>query len=138
MRQNNMLRPVAFSAHEVELLQHLLMRLTGEKFDCQYELAGIWLHSESSDAELRLLILSDKQLIVSRVLFREKRHGTMTGVYRYLARFCKNNGLPTLVIQSVVSEAMANWCIKNGFNPSMTSYVQLPGFIGGDYLKDIK
>lgn len=138
MRQNNMLRPVEFSAHEVELLQHLLMRLTGEKFDCQYELAGIWLHSESSDAELRLLILSDKQLIVSRVLFREKRHGTMTGVYRYLARFCKNNGLPTLVIQSVVSEAMANWCIKNGFNPSMTSYVQLPGFIGGDYLKDIK
>ena len=125
MRQNNMLRPVAFSAHEVELLQHLLMRLTGEKFDCQYELSGIWLHSKTSDAELRLLILSDKQLIVSRVLFREKRHGTMTGVYKYLVRFCKNNGLPTLVIQSVVSE-------------SMTSYVQLPGFIGGDYLKDIK
>lgn len=138
MRQNNMLRPVAFGTHEVELLQHLLMRLTGEKFDCQYELSGIWLHSENSDAELRLLIFSDQQLIVSRVLFREKRHGTMTAVYRYLVRFCKNNGLPTLVIQSVVSEAMANWCLKNGFTQSRNSYVQLPGYIGGDYLKDIE
>ncbi len=138
MRQNNMLRPVVFGSHEVELLQNVLNRLTGERFTCQYELSGIWLHSESSDAELRLLIFSDQKLIVSRVLFKEKRHGAMTGVYRYLARFCKTNRLHTIVIQSVVTEAMANWCIKNGFTHSKISWVQLPGYIGGDYLKDIE
>ena len=61
----------------------------------------------------------------------------MTEIYKHLVRFCRNNGLHTIVIQSVVTEAMANWCLKNGFIQSATCSVQLPGYIGGDYLKDI-
>ena len=92
--------------------------------------------SEDGETELGLTAMCD-QLVVSRVLFRRRRQGTLTTLLPKLTEICKAHQLNQIVIQSVLTPEMAKWCIKNGFSPhKYHSYSTYAGIIG-DYLLDV-
>lgn len=131
------LNSVSFSDTDISDLRTLLEKGDRVQYFCHREMSGIWLHTEDYQAELRLLILSTFRVTVSRVCFNRKRAGTMTAVLAWLTEFCKNHQIPTLVIQCVETEAMVNWCNKNGFKPIPSASCVIGGLLIGDYEKDV-
>jgi len=61
---------------------------------------------------------------------------SMTAIFGWLKNFCKRNGIPRIVIQSVETKEMSNWCIKNGFQPDEYASMPIGGFVIGNYLLD--
>lgn len=105
---------------------------------CTQELSGTWLHSRTYTSELRILLLADIQITVSRVRFIYQRIGTMTAVLRWLEDFAKRNHIGKIVIQSVETDAMRYWCLKHGFRPNPSASIEVGGKIYGDYVWTVK
>lgn len=132
----NKINSIKFTDEDIEILQDMIEKADRIKLTCRRELSGIWLKSKSYKepvTELRLLILSNIQVTVSRVCFKNTRHGTMTGIFEFLKDFCIRNNINQIIIQSVLTKEMANWCIKHGFNPIKSSSIELHGIVIGDY-----
>lgn len=105
---------------------------------CTQELSGTWLHSRTYTSELRILLLADIQITVSRVCFINRRKGTMTAVLQWLEDFAKRNHIGKIVIQSVETDAMRCWCVKNGFHPNASASIEVGGKIYGDYVRTVQ
>ena len=133
----NLFNHFAFSDSEILELKQLLENKEKVPYICNREMSGIWLHTPDFEAELRLLLLGQFRISVSRVCFLQRRKGTMTAVLAWLERFCQNHQVQSIVIQCVQTEAMVNWCQKNGFFPIAHSSMILKGIIVGDYEKRI-
>lgn len=133
----NWLHSVQFSDSDISELQQLLYKLEGVPYRCERELSGIWLHTKDYDGELRLLILGQLRVTVSRVCFIRQRAGVMTKVLGWLEQFCWVHGIQSVQIQCVETEAMANWCAKNQFEPVPHSSMILGGIMIGDYQKTV-
>lgn len=132
----NKINSIKFTDEDIEILQDMIEKAEKTKMTCRRELSGIWLESKNYDipvTELRLLILSNIQVTVSRVCFKNTRHGTMRSVFEFLKDFCVKNNINQIIIQSVLTKEMANWCIKHGFNPIKSSSIELHGIVIGDY-----
>ena len=71
-------KQLRFSDGDISRLTQLLEGCEGVRVRCRREMSGIWLSSDGSDMELRLLLLMNFRLTVSRVLFAHRRQGTMT------------------------------------------------------------
>ena len=129
---------VSFSNTDIIDLSRLLQEREGVEIRCNPQISGIWLHDENWETELRLLILADIRITVSRVCFRNRRQGTMTVVMEWLVGFCRRNKIPTICIQSVETWEMAAFCQKHGFRPNpLASMLCNQGFVIGDYLFDV-
>lgn len=119
-----------------------LMTLLQEKEKCNVELRrGIreyWFLGCKTETELRILILFDIQITVSRVNFINKRQGTMTEVLAIIEQFCLDNKISRIVIQSVETPEMSKWCFKNDFKPVPTASFDFEGFVAGDFEKMLK
>jgi len=78
------------------------------------------------NCELMLRYGENKPLIVAKVQFIHRRAGKMTELYRLLKEIQENNETGKIEIQSVISQEMGNWCMKNGFIKKLdtSSYVQ--------------
>ena len=86
-----------FSEQEIEELVQLLEQREGVEIECIPQLGGgIWLHDPTWEMELRLLLLLNYKVTVSRVCFIHKRQGTMTAVLDFLIRFCREHGVPQI------------------------------------------
>ncbi len=44
--------------------------------------------------------------------------GTMTEIYEYLRTFCKEKGIKKIVVQSVETKEMADFCLKHKMEPN--------------------
>lgn len=130
-------RKAVFAAHEVKMLRAILEEREGVKIMCGKELSGIWLHSKDFETELRLLLLGNKRMTVSRVCFQKRNKGNMTAVKDLLVQMCRSRHIPALVIQCVESQEMVNWCVKNGFVPNPSASLKIGDTIYGDYIKEI-
>ena len=127
---------IKFTDKDIEILQDMIEKAERTKMTCRRELSGIWLESKNYDipvTELRLLILSNIQVTVSRVCFKNTRHGTMTSVFEFLKDFCVKNNINQIIIQCVLTKEMADWCMTHGFNPIKSSSLELHGIVIGDY-----
>lgn len=130
------MRSVKFSNSDTMELVAIIKEKDHVCVDAFMEPSGIWLRSPNEETELRLLTLGDFQVTVSRVCFSHKRAGCMTAIFGWLKNFCKRNGIPRIVIQSVETKEMSNWCIKNGFQPDDYASMPIGGFVIGNYLLD--
>ena len=104
----------------------------------QPEMSGVWFHDENWEMELRLLLLADLHLTVSRVVFINQRQGTMTELLGILEDFCIRNSVKEILVQSVETAEMAAWCHKNGFTPDPNASFMSNGIMLEDYRKRIK
>lgn len=92
----------------------------------------IWYRDPESETELRILFLGDIKMTISRVAFKNKRVGTMTDIYNYLLNFCKEKGIKKIVVQSVETKEMADFCLKYNLQPN--EYCMDAGdYLMGDY-----
>lgn len=92
----------------------------------------IWYRDPESETELRILFLGDIKMTISRVAFKNKRVGTMTDIYNYLLNFCKEKGIKKIVVQSVETKEMADFCLKHNLQPN--EYCMDAGdYLMGDY-----
>ena len=98
-------------------------------------MSGVWFHSDDWSMELRLLLLMNFRLTVSRVCFIRRRQGTMTKVMNFLENYCKKHDIQELRIQSVLTKEMVGWCQKNDFSPDENAALQTGDFVIGDYRK---
>lgn len=65
--------------------------------------------------EIMLRFASKEQgIIVARVQFAHERKGKMTMLYQILKSIAEKYGYRRVMIESVVTEEMENWCKKNG------------------------
>lgn len=57
----------------------------------------------------------DNRLVVARVRFVHRRKGNMTELYRILKRIQRKYHTGPIVIESVMTDEMREWCLKNKF-----------------------
>ena len=131
-------KQLRFSEEDIAQMLQLLEACEGTKIYCKREINGIWLHTKNYDTELRLLLLMNFRLTVSRVLFVHRRQGTMTKIMAFLEKFCKEHNIPEIVIQSVETKEMASWCQKNNFQPNPSASMQIKDLIIGDYRRCVE
>lgn len=103
----------------------------------------LWIHSKEYETELRIVLIGGFlpntpkiELKISRALFQNKRVGAMTRVFFYLLNFCRKKDVPRLVVESVLTKEMANWCTKYGFHQDPCT-IFLEDGIGGNYIFDV-
>ncbi|WP_373262112.1 radical SAM protein [Hungatella hathewayi] len=70
--------------------------------------------------------------VVTNGLQNQKELGTMTDIYNYLLNFCKEKGIKKIVVQSVETKEMADFCLKHNLQPN--EYCMDAGdYLMGDY-----
>ena len=131
------LNAVKFTAEDIGAMKTLLESKEGVSVIAQSQMSGVWFHDENWEMELRLLLLADLHLTVSRVIFRNKRKGTMTELLKMLEAFCVRNQVKEILVQSVETPEMAVWCRKNGFVPDSNASFMSGEVSLGDYRKKI-
>lgn len=96
------------------------------------EPSGIWMYADFSETELRLEILPECRLIISRVHFEHKRCGNMTALFSLLREIALAHKSLEIVVQGASTYEMVSWCVKNGFRSVRPSIMMPHGF--GDYV----
>lgn len=94
-----------------------------------------WIHSRDYGVEIRFSLLGDI-LTISRVCFENKRCGCMTKCYETILKKREGLGIKKIVIQSVLTKEMMNWCLKNGFTPSKDC-IAFDDILSGDYILNL-
>lgn len=69
--------------------------------------------------QLRISCLGRIALIISNVSLKNKHCGTMSKILEFLIQKCKENNVPKIIVQYVLTEEMASFCLKE--------------FLSGDY-----
>lgn len=104
--------------------------------DVNKDFSNYWFNGDNDETELRISMLADFQITVSRINLINKRQGCFTAVMNVLLDFAKTNKIKRILVQCVLTEEMAAFCHKNGFIP--TPYcVQMDTFLSGDYVLTI-
>lgn len=70
---------------------------------------------KANELMLRYNYGCEKMLVVARIEFIHKRKGKMTELYRILKRVQRKYHTGPIVIESVQTEEMKAWCLKNNF-----------------------
>lgn len=113
----------------------------GCNLQCVESLGSTWIKDDELTTEFRYTALANR-LIVSRIAFKNRHHGCMTACFKILKRFAANLNYDTIIIQSVETCEMMQWCLKMGFTASscnfMTSDYQGRSVLLGDYHYVIK
>lgn len=122
----------------VEELCAILQEAEHTPITVLHERNGVWLRGDNGVTELRILLVGDYHLTISRVQVKYKRKGTMRRIYEVCREFCQANDISQICIQSVISKEMYCWCTSMGFTVNECTYFDAGSFICGDYYKDIK
>lgn len=84
------------------------------KLNCTISFNTTWIKDEEATTEFRYAIVGNR-MIVSRVMFKNRRSGCMTTCFEILKQFAAELGYATIVIQSVETYEMLQWCNKINF-----------------------
>ncbi|HPJ88660.1 MAG TPA: hypothetical protein PK466_05700 [Thermotogota bacterium] len=76
-------------------------------------------HYKGKGNELMLKFRHNSDLVVARVQFINQRKGNMTKLFDVLKKIKRRYKLKRIVIESVLTDSMHNWCHKNKFKPSV-------------------
>ena len=64
-----------------------------------------------------MLRYGNSRLVVARIEFAHKRSGNMNKLFEVLKHIKRSYHLDAIVIESVSSDEMRSWCIKNNLEP---------------------
>lgn len=94
--------------------------------DANYELRECYVHhnrlfikgctnGKENELMLRYNYGVDNNLVVARIGFIHQRKGKMTELYRILKKLQRKYHTGPIIIESVQTEEMEAWCLKNSF-----------------------
>lgn len=91
--------------------------------ECYGQMGNLYItgYTDKAKNELMLRYGSD-ELVVARVAFVNTKCGRMTELYRLLNLLQESKHYKGIRIECVRTEAMKNWCIKNGMSPCGDDY----------------
>lgn len=126
-----------------ELIEQL-KRIIEEKNNCKLEVNKsfytVWLidleETGTFNNEFRIAPIANQRLIISRVRFTNRRCGTMTDILEALKSYGKKEGFTEILIQSVETFEMMQFCLKNEFKP-FPSNILVDDVLMGDYILDL-
>lgn len=101
--------------------------------ECNKQFNVYHIHNNDFSIEFRFTLLVDT-IIISRVCFINKRNGCMSKCYNIIKQACKLYKINKIVVQSVLTEEMSNWCLKNRFKPN-NYCIKVKNYLCGDYEK---
>ena len=91
------------------------------------------LNLQSEDGETELYLKKSlNSLIISRVKLKNRRQGTMTAILKELVEVTKSYKYNTLLVESVLTKEMSEFCLKNGFKQKQNYFGEFDGYLG-DY-----
>ena len=96
----------------------------------------VWITSDDGENELRVSFLCNFALVISRVRFSIKRHGTMSLLLDALKEICEDYGVHRIVMQSVLTREMEVFCHKAVFRADPNATMEVDGILTGDYKLD--
>lgn len=73
------------------------------------------IRDKENDLMLRYNYGNENSLVVARICFIHQRKGNMTELYRILKRVQRKYHTGAIEIESVQTDEMKAWCLKNGF-----------------------
>lgn len=123
---------VLFSEEDKQNIKNIIERKNPGDLEITESFNSIWYRDYESETELRILFLGDIKLTILRVAFKNKRMGTMTEIYEYLRTFCKEKGIKKIVVQSVETKEMADFCLKHKMEPNPYC-LDAGDYLMGDY-----
>ncbi len=123
-----------------EELKDALIREIAKHNDCELECQEtsqmVWLKNAAVTTEFKYAILKDR-VVVSCVNFKNRRSGCMRACFELLKSFACKLNYDIIVIQSVQTYAMQQWCLANGFEPDDITFMIIDGsgheVVAGDY-----
>ncbi len=83
--------------------------------------------------ELRYKIFNG-EVIISRVNLGVKRNGIFTKIMKVFVNHKDEFNIHSIRIQSVLTDAMYKWCLKNGYTEVGNGF---EGVLRGDFVKEI-
>lgn len=113
-----------YPSHNIVINDATLIRLKTlltEAESCEFDL---WDDGKNNDflgknghSRLRISIplYGTPSFVISVVNLVNRHQGTMTKIFEIVKEFCLQNGVKTIIIQSVGTEEMMQWCQKFGF-----------------------
>lgn len=107
---------------------------TGEQCEVNIEHEFNGVTFRGPETELRILFLSTIKLTISNVKLHNRRCGTMSKVLTQLIEFCTENEIEKIVVQSVSTKDMMEFCLKHGFKPDPNASLSNGEMIIGDYV----
>lgn len=120
---------------ELQILQ-ILQEREPRKISVSHGIREVWYKSSGMETELRIVTSFPYSLTISRVALVNKRKGTMSMILKDLIKTCERHHVPRLVVQCVLTEEMARFCLAKGFrlDQQTASVTDKDTFAGGDYI----
>lgn len=132
---------VVYSFNDEDILAYktLLEECEGVSLAAQRGFTGFELYSDDPnvETELGMGMVYGRQIILSRILLHRQRAGTMSKIFQLSLAVCRKHGIPKFVVQSTVTPAMVDWCIKHGMTPVEHTTVVCDGVVYGDYICEV-
>ena len=128
---------IFFSQDDIANVQQIIEKHEGEPWTVHQCVRDLRFHNKDATAEFWLSFLFDERVTVHSVTFMNKWTETFTEVMTYCEQFAKSNRVGKIVIQSIGTPGMAQWCKENGYQPNKDASVEFEGVVYGDYEKDM-
>lgn len=93
---------------------------------------NLWILGEE-ETELYLKAFPLDGITISRVYFENTGKGTMTKVLNEIKKYCKDNDLKKIIIESAITKEMISFANKNGFKPVESTVFDSKGLLIGNY-----
>lgn len=87
---------------------------------------------DNSQLDLCMEVLKNK-LIIRRVALKNKHMGTFSILFEWFSNYCKTKNISYIILQTIVSEEMLSFAVKNNFEPVPGKVVKDGQIIWGDY-----
>lgn len=97
----------------------------------------LWIESYSVETELYLKSSFNKKLIISRIIFENRRKGIASQVLYWLKKYAKTHEFETIIIESVISIEMIKFCEKHSFKANKNQGYIENGLFYGNYELEI-
>ena len=79
---------LTFAENQIETIKNIIEDKDHQKCIVHKSFNTVWIHGETSDAELRISFLGNLRLIISRVKFQNQRCGIMSSLLEELKEIC--------------------------------------------------
>ena len=131
------MKNIKFSQEDITNMRKIIETHEGELWSVHQCVWDLRFCNKDATAEFWLSFLFNEWIVVRSVTFMNKWTETFTEVMAYCEQFAKNNRVSKIVIQSVGTDELSQWCRKYGYKPNPSASVNVGGFVFGDYEKDM-
>lgn len=97
---------------------------------------SIYLESLHTETELYAKSILDK-LIISRIVLSKRREGLGSSILSELINIANSKGFKQIIIESVCTKEMMNFCLKHNFKVDKNTSILLDELEFGNYILEL-